>query len=42
MLTRLGGVVGHDRIAGFIYIGEKVKDPMERTRPDRDEVVRFL
>ena len=42
MLTRLGGVVGHDRIAGFIYIGEKVKDPIERTRPDRDEVVRFL
>ena len=42
MLTRLGGVVGHDRIAGFIYIGEKVKDPMERTRPNRDDVVRFL
>ena len=42
MLTRLGGVVGHDRIAGFIYIGEKVKDPMERTRPDRDDVVRYL
>ena len=42
MLTRLGGVVGHDRIAGFIYIGENVKDPMERTRPDMDEVVRFL
>ena len=42
MLTRLGGVVGHDRIAGFIYIGEKVKDPMERTRPDLDEVVTFL
>ena len=42
MLTRLGGVVGHDRIAGFIYIGEKVKDPMERTRPDLDDVVRFL
>ena len=42
MLTRLGGVVWHDRITGFIYIGEKVKDPMERTRPDRDEVVRFL
>ena len=42
MLTRLGGVVGHDRIAGFIYIGQKVKDPMERTRPDRDDVVKFL
>ena len=42
MLARLGGTAGHDRIAGFIYIGEKVKDPIERTRPDRDEVVRFL
>ena len=42
MLARLGGVAGHDRIAGFIYIGEKVKDPMERTRPDLDEVVTFL
>ena len=42
MLARLGGVAGHDRIAGFIYIGEKVKAPMERTRPDLDEVVRFL
>ena len=42
MLARLGGVAGHDRIAGFIYIGEKVKAPMERTRPDLDEVVKFL
>jgi len=42
MLARLGGVAGHDRIAGFIYIGEKVKAPMERTRPDLDEMVRFL
>ena len=42
MLARLGGVAGHDRIAGFIYIGEKVKDPMERTRPDLDDVVRYL
>ena len=25
---------GLDRIAGFIYIGEKIKNPMERTRPD--------
>lgn len=42
MLARLGGTVGHDRIAGFIYIGEKVKAPMERIRPDLDEVVRYL
>ena len=42
MLTRLGGVVGHDRIAGFIYIGEKVKDPMERTRPDPATIITRL
>ena len=42
MLARLGGTVGHDRIAGFIYIGEKIKAPMERTRPAMDDVVRYL
>ena len=34
MLTELGGRPGTDRIAGFIYIGEKIKPPIERTRPD--------
>ena len=42
MLTELGGTPGHDRIAGFIYIGEKVKAPMERTRPDPATVISRL
>ena len=42
MLTTLGGRPGHDRIAGFIYIGEKIKPPMERTRPDPATVISHL
>ena len=42
MLAALGGEPGHDQIAGFIYIGEKIKAPMERTRPDPDKVITYL
>ena len=42
MLTALGGTPGHDQVAGFIYIGEKIKAPMERTRPDPDKVITYL
>ena len=42
MLTALGGRPGRDRIAGFIYIGEKIKQPVERTRPDPDKVITYL
>jgi nitroreductase len=42
VLQRLGGVPGKDRIAGFIYIGEKTSTPIERTRPDFDSVVSYL
>ena len=42
MLEILGGRVGHDRIAGFIYIGEKIKQPIERTRPDPAMVISRL
>ena len=42
MLEALGGTAGHDRIAGFIYIGEKIKPPMERTRPDPKMVISRL
>ena len=42
MLQALGGKAGHDRIAGFIYIGEKIKPPMERTRPDPTTVITRL
>ena len=42
LLQRLGGSPGKDRIAGFIYIGEKISTPIERTRPDFDSVVSYL
>jgi nitroreductase len=42
VLQRLGGVPGKDRIAGFIYVGEKTSTPIERTRPDFDSVVSYL
>lgn len=42
MIAALGGDVGHDQIAGFIYIGEKVKAPMERTRPNPEHVITYL
>ena len=42
LLKNLGGEIGKDQIAGFIYIGEKVSPPMERIRPTLDSVVRYL
>jgi nitroreductase len=42
LLRKLGGVPGKDRIAGFIYIGEKTSKPIERTRPELDSVVSYL
>ena len=30
------------RLAGFIYIGEKKEDPVERIRPKFEKVVKFL
>ena len=42
VLRELGGVPGKDRIAGFIYVGEKTSTPIERTRPDFDSVVSYL
>ena len=42
MLEYLGGDVSKDKIAGFIYIGEKKEDPVERIRPKFEKVVKFL
>ena len=42
VLRKLGGAPGKDRIAGFIYIGEKTSTPIERTRPGFDSVVSYL
>ena len=42
MLKALGGVPGREQIAGLIYIGEKINEPMERTRPNFETVVSYL
>ena len=42
MLITLGGVVGRDKIAGFIYIGHKIEEPIERKRLNPYDVVSFL
>ena len=42
MLKALGGDLGRDKIAGFIYIGEKAAAPMDRTRPNFENIVSYL
>ena len=42
MLTALGGRVGTDKIAGFIYVGQKSEAPKERRRPERENVIGFF
>ena len=42
LLAALGGTPGQDKIAGFIYIGEKQEQPDERRRPQKEDIVRYL
>ena len=42
MLQFLGGRKGMDRISGFIYIGHKSEEPLERRRPDPKKVISYL
>ena len=42
MLVYLGGDLKNDKVAGFIYIGHKIKEPLERKRPDPDKVIKFI
>ena len=42
MLSALGGRVGVDKIAGFIYIGHKREEPLERKRPDPKNIINYL
>ena len=42
MIRELGGNPEADKIAGFIYIGDKEKAPIERRRPIKEKVVQFL
>ena len=42
MIKEVGGDPKTDKIAGFIYIGDKVKQPIERRRPLKEKVIKFL
>tara|TARA_Y100000591_G_C21695082_1_gene625221 strand:+ start:107 stop:676 length:570 start_codon:yes stop_codon:yes gene_type:complete len=42
MLEYLGGRSGIDRISGFIYIGHKSEEPLERRRPDPKKIISYL
>jgi len=39
MIRTLGGNPDTDKIAGFIYIGQKTKQPNERNRPDLSKII---
>ena len=42
MIKELGGNPDTDKIAGFIYIGDKDKTPVERRRPSKEKVIRYI
>ena len=42
MIKEVGGDPKTDKIAGFIYIGDKVKQPIERRRPLKEKVIKFI
>jgi len=42
MLTHLGGDIKTDKIAGFIYIGHKINEPLERKRPIPANVIKYI
>ena len=42
MIKELGGNPDIDKIAGFIYIGDKEKTPIERRRPIKEKVIRYI
>ena len=42
MIKVVGGKPGIDKLAGFIYIGDREKDPVERRRPKIEKVINYL
>ena len=42
MIRAVGGNPETDKLAGFIYIGNKEKEPVERRRPKIEKVIKFL
>ena len=42
MIKEVGGKPETDKLAGFIYIGNKEKEPVERRRPKKENVINVL
>jgi len=42
MISEVGGKPETDKLAGFIYIGDKEKEPIERRRPKKENVINIL
>jgi nitroreductase len=42
MLSALGGRIGIDKVSGFIYIGHKKEEPLERKRPEQKNIINYL
>ena len=42
MIKEVGGKPETDKLAGFIYIGNKEKEPVERRRPNKENVINVL
>ena len=42
LIKALGGNPNKDKIAGFIYIGKKITEPNERSRPNLNEIVQYI
>ena len=42
MIKEVGGDPETDKLAGFIYIGDKEKEPVERRRPKKENVINIL
>ena len=42
MIKEVGGNPAIDKLAGFIYVGDKEKEPLERRRPKTENVIKVL
>ncbi len=42
LLKYLGGDAKKDKIAGFIYLGHKIEEPVERKRPNPRDIITFI
>ena len=42
IIQELGGNSDTDKVAGFIYIGNKEKVPNERRRPNKEKVIKYI